>query len=141
MEVLNLLEHPEPSGKYVGRLRAATALGMAAALVAALFCEKPEAWGQARRPEEVKAAFLFNFTRFVEWPAKAFETSESPIIIAVSGDEDVVAQLQSMVRTVLCRFARAGALAKRKAVICYTSAALSESGPTNFWKLLEDAPS
>jgi hypothetical protein len=34
---------------------------------------------------EVKAAFLFNFAKFVEWPADAFATSNSPIVIGILG--------------------------------------------------------
>lgn len=34
---------------------------------------------------EVKAVFLVNFTKFVEWPASAFPSAQSPIIIGVLG--------------------------------------------------------
>jgi hypothetical protein len=36
---------------------------------------------------EVKAAFLLNFTRFIEWPASAFESANSPFAICVMGDD------------------------------------------------------
>ena len=38
-------------------------------------------------PQEykVKAAFLYNFTLFVEWPAEAFARSDSPLTICVLG--------------------------------------------------------
>jgi len=41
--------------------------------------------GNPARPAEyaVKAAFLYNFTRFVEWPESAFRTAESPLVIGV----------------------------------------------------------
>src|SRR6266568_340140 len=35
---------------------------------------------------QVKAGFLFNFTRFVEWPEKAFATPTSPIVLCIVGD-------------------------------------------------------
>lgn len=35
---------------------------------------------------DVKAAFLYNFTKFVEWPASAFEGDE-PFVIGVVGDD------------------------------------------------------
>ena len=43
----------------------------------------------AQQPNEhlVKAAFLFNFVKFVEWPAEAFNNSDAPIIIGVLGDD------------------------------------------------------
>lgn len=33
----------------------------------------------------VKAAFVFNFAKFVEWPATAFATPQSPLELCVSG--------------------------------------------------------
>jgi hypothetical protein len=36
---------------------------------------------------QVKAAFLLNFTKFVEWPPAAFENSTSPISICILGDD------------------------------------------------------
>lgn len=38
------------------------------------------------REYRIKAGFLYNFTKFVEWPADRFENDQSPIIIAVLGD-------------------------------------------------------
>jgi hypothetical protein len=42
-------------------------------------------WAQASPPVEyqVKAAFLLNFARFVEWPARAFQTKTTPITLCV----------------------------------------------------------
>jgi len=36
---------------------------------------------------EVKAAFLFNFTKFVEWPDRSFDDSHAPIVIGIVGDD------------------------------------------------------
>lgn len=35
---------------------------------------------------QVKAAFLFNFTKFVKWPDTAFAATNSPLVIGVMGD-------------------------------------------------------
>ena len=35
---------------------------------------------------QVKAAFLLNFTKFVEWPAAAFAAADSPIAICILGE-------------------------------------------------------
>jgi hypothetical protein len=43
------------------------------------------AWAQKAEEYRVKAAFLFNFAKFVEWPAQAFRTSTDPIAICVVG--------------------------------------------------------
>jgi hypothetical protein len=36
---------------------------------------------------QVKAAFLLNFTKFIEWPAAAFVAPDSPIAICILGDD------------------------------------------------------
>lgn len=45
--------------------------------------------GQDALPSEyeMKAAYLFNFTKFVEWPTKALPNGGSPLIIGVLGDD------------------------------------------------------
>lgn len=37
---------------------------------------------------EVKAAFLYNFIRFIDWPEEAFAGPSDPIVIGVLGRED-----------------------------------------------------
>jgi hypothetical protein len=60
-----------------------------ACLVACLAAFLPAFLRAADEPLEyqVKAAFLLNFTKFTEWPAAAFEGSDSPIAICVLGDD------------------------------------------------------
>lgn len=36
---------------------------------------------------EIKAAYLFNFAKFVDWPAETFADSTEPIIIAILGKD------------------------------------------------------
>ena len=45
---------------------------------------------------ELKAAFLYNFTKFVEWPATSFPSTNAPIQFAVFGDEEFSAKLKSL---------------------------------------------
>jgi YfiR/HmsC-like len=35
---------------------------------------------------QIKAAFIFNFARFIEWPPKAFAGTTSPLVIGILGD-------------------------------------------------------
>lgn len=44
---------------------------------------------QETQPSEnlIKAAFLYNFTKFVEWPPAAFADSTDPIVIGILGDD------------------------------------------------------
>jgi hypothetical protein len=45
---------------------------------------------------ELKAAFLYNFAKFVEWPAGAFSSDNAAIQVAVFGDDEVTAKLKSL---------------------------------------------
>ena len=36
---------------------------------------------------EVKAAMIYNFTRFVEWPVEAFSDAKAPFVVALLGDD------------------------------------------------------
>ncbi len=53
----------------------------------------------AAQPQEheVKAAFLFKFLSFVEWPAQSFARPAAPLVIGVLGAEDVHFALQEIV--------------------------------------------
>jgi hypothetical protein len=35
----------------------------------------------------VKAAYLYNFTQFVQWPDGTFDSSDSPLVIGILGDD------------------------------------------------------
>jgi uncharacterized protein DUF4154 len=55
---------------------------------------------QESRPTEyqIKAAFLFNFAKFVEWPPSAFVGATSPLIIGVLGQNPFHDDLERTVR-------------------------------------------
>ena len=36
---------------------------------------------------EVKAALIYNFTKFTDWPASAFASANSPIVVGIAGDD------------------------------------------------------
>jgi hypothetical protein len=46
---------------------------------------------------QVKAAFLINFPKYVDWPASAFAETNSPIVVAILGDENVANAVQNMI--------------------------------------------
>jgi hypothetical protein len=52
------------------------------------------AWAQTFSIEAVKAAFLYRFASYVEWPA---DSPVTPFVIAVAGAEDVAKQLDELV--------------------------------------------
>ena len=45
----------------------------------------------------VKAAFLYKFANYIEWPSNAFGTPAAPLVIGVLGAEDVAAELERIV--------------------------------------------
>jgi len=44
---------------------------------------------------EIKAAFLYKFGQYVDWPENSFENKESPIVIGVAASADFVGILRS----------------------------------------------
>jgi hypothetical protein len=55
-------------------------------------------WAVPLSEYQVKAAFLFNFARFVEWPPGTFQSPDTPFIIGVLGQDPFGAQLDDIVR-------------------------------------------
>jgi len=39
------------------------------------------------REYQLKAAFIYKFTQFIEWPSSAFSSDDDPIIVAIVGDD------------------------------------------------------
>jgi len=54
--------------------------------------------GNAALPEaDLKALFLFNFAKYVEWPDTAYADANAPIRIGVIGDKKVTASLKAVI--------------------------------------------
>jgi len=66
--------------KRVFRRRAAASVIVVATLVASLLVS-PKAIAQSE--DQIMAAFLFNFARYVEWPQDAFDRSDMPVNICM----------------------------------------------------------
>jgi len=45
----------------------------------------------------VKAAFLYKFVGYTEWPATAFASADAPVVIAVAGNDEVAGELERLV--------------------------------------------
>jgi hypothetical protein len=56
------------------------------------------ALGQTSREYDLKAAFLFNFAQFVDWPAAAFPEPDAPFVIGVLGEDPFGSALDEIVR-------------------------------------------
>jgi hypothetical protein len=57
----------------------------------------PETDGSVEYP--VKLAFLYNFTKFVEWPAQSYRDAGAPLVICVVGDDPFRPELEQELRT------------------------------------------
>ena len=66
------------------------------ALAGALLGFAPGAAAQATEAA-IKAAFLYKFAGYVEWPAAASAASDSPLVIATLGADDVATELETAV--------------------------------------------
>jgi hypothetical protein len=67
-------------------------------LVAALLGTVLAAGAQTRLDEyQVKAAFLYNFAKFVEWPPQVFKDGTSQIEVCIAGESPIYAQLEAAV--------------------------------------------
>lgn len=88
--------------------RSRPACGSAARATAALFLllllftTRTEA-AEPSREYQVKAAFLFNFAQFVEWPTETFADKESPLIIGIYGADPFGSFLDETVRDEVVR--------------------------------------
>ena len=62
-----------------------------AALAFGLCC-----WCRGDEPAlaRVEAAFIYNFTQFVEWPADAFHGKDAPFVVAVVGEDPFAGALE-----------------------------------------------
>ena len=71
-----------------------TALALFGAVALLFF--RPVCGTAAVSETDVKAAFLYNCAKFVEWPKEAFASESAPIQIAVIGDDEFAAKLKSL---------------------------------------------
>jgi hypothetical protein len=56
----------------------------------------PAADAKTPTVHEIKAAFLLNFPKYVEWPASAFGEKTSAIVLTILGDRKVEGELRRM---------------------------------------------
>jgi YfiR/HmsC-like len=84
------------------RLALLTMLGLTAGIVMTRLAASQLPSGTAARGADleyqVKAAYLLNFTRYVEWPARAFDSPSEPITICVLGQDPFGSVLDATLR-------------------------------------------
>jgi hypothetical protein len=47
---------------------------------------------------KIKAAFLYNFAKFVEWPVKRFSSESAPIVIGILGEDRFAGEVERIVQ-------------------------------------------
>lgn len=83
-----------PSARRIARVRRALAGCLAAATLA---MGTVAVAAEEALEASVKAAYLYKFLGYVDWPATAFASSDAPHVIGVTGDDAVLAELQRLV--------------------------------------------
>jgi hypothetical protein len=90
------------NGKTIGGPRKRCCVGIRAGillLLAAVFAGHAQGADEIDLLEyKVKMAFLYNFAKFVEWPATAFKTHDSPLVIGILGDTRLPPDLEQAVK-------------------------------------------
>jgi hypothetical protein len=75
--------------RFAGRQFAMASWPTVAMLIVAFVFPAPVAWSQSNGTAgyAVKTAFLFNFAKFIDWPASSFSGPHSPFTICVLGQD------------------------------------------------------
>jgi hypothetical protein len=68
------------------------------ATLAAALMARSAGGTEAPNEYQVKAVFVFNFSRFVEWPAAALGAANEPFVIGVVGNDPFGARLDEAIR-------------------------------------------
>ncbi len=71
------------------------AFGVATAAVVAMLALPAHA--QQASEAAVKAAYLYKFPGYIEWPAEVFPGPDSPFVIGVTGSDEVAGELEKLV--------------------------------------------
>nr|WP_294942634.1 YfiR family protein [uncultured Mucilaginibacter sp.] len=74
-----------------------TVLAIVLWLTALLCTNLADAQSKPSLEYQVEAAFLFNFTRFVQWPPSAYPSAGAPFVIAIAGNNPFGTYLDELV--------------------------------------------
>ena len=89
--------HYLPRRPSAGRLPGIGVLLLAALNfgIASLHAQEDDATAISRE-RQIKAAYLYQLGRYVEWPAKAFSSAEAPFVIGVPKEDPIAADLDQI---------------------------------------------
>jgi len=107
MSILGFRPVGPAGGLREGCLRTPPAARGAAAILLLALIQIPafsaDAKGKVTREYDLKAAFLFNFTQFVEWPAQAFSDANAPFAICILGEDPIGPSLDEILENEFVR--------------------------------------
>jgi hypothetical protein len=86
------------SGAIKRKLSILPVMSMLRALLACAVLATPGHAAAAPSEYQVKAVFLFNFSRFVEWPDTAFQGPTAPFVVGVFGHDPFGSDLDEVVK-------------------------------------------
>lgn len=89
--------HP-PSARRLRTPRATTLLVLAMGLLLSVPVAARAQGAAASKEHQIKAAFLYNFARYVDWPADRFGDENSPLVVAVLGKHPIEQELSSLAK-------------------------------------------
>jgi hypothetical protein len=95
MAILNPVSPPGRDSEKPSRRAWMRRADLAVAVCLATFCCVA---AEAPQEHQVKAAFLLNFTKFVDWPPTAFADERSPLTICILGDDPFGPTLDQIVK-------------------------------------------
>ena len=83
------------AARHRGSQAARLCVALLVTIAPCAFCRNAQA--QTLNEYEAKAAFLFNFLKFVEWPAQSFADDSSPLVIGIVGDDKSSERIERLV--------------------------------------------
>ena len=67
-------------------------------LIPMLVAGPPRSFAQTVSEDQVKAAYVYNFAKFVEWPAIAFPSPTAPFRLCVLGEKSFQSELDQVIK-------------------------------------------
>lgn len=93
---------PSNRGRGLGRTCLAAGLGLLLLLLgnagSTVLKAQDDDEAMANREYRIKAAYLYQFGRYVEWPAKAFSSSKAPFVIGVLEQDPLIPDLEQIAK-------------------------------------------
>jgi hypothetical protein len=82
----------------IRRMAFRSTLTVLALILALLGVASPASSQKAAERDDLKAAFVFQFANYVQWPTSVFKDASSPVVIGIVGNEAMVKTLKASVR-------------------------------------------